>query len=73
MLILIFTSICKVKETPYFQKKTTLPFDDHGARVFASDAGGTVFVLLMYLFVVYLYIGWGVCLFGFFLYRKGYF
>uniref|UniRef100_A0A8B9LVN1 RPTOR independent companion of MTOR complex 2 n=1 Tax=Accipiter nisus TaxID=211598 RepID=A0A8B9LVN1_9AVES len=32
--------IFQVKETPYFQKKTTLPFDDHGARVFASDAGG---------------------------------
>ncbi|KAM9587810.1 rapamycin-insensitive companion of mTOR isoform 1-T1 [Morphnus guianensis] len=32
--------IFQVKETPYFQKKTTLPFDDHGARVFAPDAGG---------------------------------
>ncbi|XP_052634780.1 rapamycin-insensitive companion of mTOR isoform X2 [Harpia harpyja] len=32
--------IFQVKETPYFQKKTTLPFDDHGTRVFAPDAGG---------------------------------
>ncbi|KGL77602.1 Rapamycin-insensitive companion of mTOR, partial [Tinamus guttatus] len=32
--------IFQVKETPYFQKKTTPPFDDHGARVFAPDAGG---------------------------------
>ncbi|KAM6230807.1 rapamycin-insensitive companion of mTOR isoform 2-T2 [Porphyrio hochstetteri] len=33
--------IFQVKETPYFQKKTTPPFDDRGARVFAPDAGGT--------------------------------
>ncbi|KAM7076033.1 rapamycin-insensitive companion of mTOR isoform 1-T1 [Ciconia maguari] len=32
--------IFQVKETPYFQKKTTPPFDDRGARVFAPDAGG---------------------------------
>ncbi|NWS47940.1 RICTR protein, partial [Probosciger aterrimus] len=32
--------IFQVKETPYFQKKTTPPFDDHGAKVFAPDAGG---------------------------------
>ncbi|KAJ7428257.1 hypothetical protein BTVI_01074 [Pitangus sulphuratus] len=32
--------IFQVKETPYFQKKTTPPFDDHGARVFVSDAEG---------------------------------
>ncbi|NXD85276.1 RICTR protein, partial [Halcyon senegalensis] len=32
--------IFQVKETPYFQKKTTPPFDDCGARVFAPDAGG---------------------------------
>ncbi|KAM6289694.1 rapamycin-insensitive companion of mTOR isoform 2-T2 [Aegotheles albertisi] len=31
--------IFQVKETPYFQKKTTPPFDDRGARVFAPDAG----------------------------------
>ncbi|KFW90521.1 Rapamycin-insensitive companion of mTOR, partial [Phalacrocorax carbo] len=33
--------IFQVKETPYFQKKTTPPFDDRGSRVFAPDAGGT--------------------------------
>ncbi|XP_062455410.1 rapamycin-insensitive companion of mTOR isoform X3 [Rhea pennata] len=32
--------IFQVKETPYFQKKTTPPFDDRGARVFAPDVGG---------------------------------
>ncbi|XP_065511623.1 rapamycin-insensitive companion of mTOR isoform X1 [Caloenas nicobarica] len=32
--------IFQVKETPYFQKKTSPPFDDRGARVFAPDAGG---------------------------------
>uniref|UniRef100_A0A672U7J8 RPTOR independent companion of MTOR complex 2 n=1 Tax=Strigops habroptila TaxID=2489341 RepID=A0A672U7J8_STRHB len=32
--------IFQVKETPYFQKKTTPPFDDHGAKVFAPDTGG---------------------------------
>ncbi|NXB80942.1 RICTR protein, partial [Donacobius atricapilla] len=32
--------IFQVKETPYFQKKTTPPFDEHGSRVFTSDAGG---------------------------------
>ncbi|NXF05031.1 RICTR protein, partial [Smithornis capensis] len=32
--------IFQVKETPYFQKKTTPPVDDRGARVFAPDAGG---------------------------------
>uniref|UniRef100_A0A803XKZ2 RPTOR independent companion of MTOR complex 2 n=1 Tax=Meleagris gallopavo TaxID=9103 RepID=A0A803XKZ2_MELGA len=32
--------IFQVKETPYFQKKTTPPFDDRGARVFAPEAGG---------------------------------
>ncbi|NXM74697.1 RICTR protein, partial [Serilophus lunatus] len=32
--------IFQVKETPYFQKKTTPPLDDRGARVFAPDAGG---------------------------------
>ncbi|XP_074021833.1 rapamycin-insensitive companion of mTOR isoform X1 [Numenius arquata] len=32
--------IFQVKETPYFQKKTTPPFDDRGARVFVPDAGG---------------------------------
>ncbi|NXI44412.1 RICTR protein, partial [Galbula dea] len=32
--------IFQIKETPYFQKKTTPPFDDHGARVFAPDVGG---------------------------------
>ncbi|XP_032061257.1 rapamycin-insensitive companion of mTOR isoform X1 [Aythya fuligula] len=32
--------IFQVKETPYFQKKTTPPFDDRGGRVFAPDAGG---------------------------------
>ncbi|XP_009472679.1 PREDICTED: rapamycin-insensitive companion of mTOR [Nipponia nippon] len=32
--------IFQVKETPYFQKKTTPPFDDRGARVFAPNAGG---------------------------------
>ncbi|KAM8984675.1 rapamycin-insensitive companion of mTOR [Guaruba guarouba] len=32
--------IFQVKETPYFQKKTTPPFDDHGAKIFAPDAGG---------------------------------
>ncbi|XP_074788880.1 rapamycin-insensitive companion of mTOR [Athene noctua] len=32
--------IFQVKETPYFQKKTTPPFDDRGARVFAPDSGG---------------------------------
>nr|XP_038025348.1 rapamycin-insensitive companion of mTOR-like isoform X2 [Anas platyrhynchos] len=32
--------IFQIKETPYFQKKTTPPFDDCGSRVFASDAGG---------------------------------
>ncbi|XP_064295454.1 rapamycin-insensitive companion of mTOR isoform X1 [Phalacrocorax carbo] len=31
--------IFQVKETPYFQKKTTPPFDDRGSRVFAPDAG----------------------------------
>ncbi|XP_074021834.1 rapamycin-insensitive companion of mTOR isoform X2 [Numenius arquata] len=31
--------IFQVKETPYFQKKTTPPFDDRGARVFVPDAG----------------------------------
>uniref|UniRef100_A0A8B9PNV4 RPTOR independent companion of MTOR complex 2 n=1 Tax=Apteryx owenii TaxID=8824 RepID=A0A8B9PNV4_APTOW len=34
------SEIFQVKETPYFQKKTTPPFDDRGARVFAPDAGG---------------------------------
>lgn len=48
-----------MKETPYFQKKTTPPFDDRGARVFAPDAGGTGFVPLLYLSAVYLYIGGG--------------
>ncbi|XP_051498332.1 rapamycin-insensitive companion of mTOR isoform X2 [Apus apus] len=33
--------IFQVKETPYFQKKTSPPFDDRGARVFAPDAGGS--------------------------------
>ncbi|XP_014112418.1 PREDICTED: rapamycin-insensitive companion of mTOR isoform X2 [Pseudopodoces humilis] len=32
--------IFQVKETPYFQKKTTPPFDEHGSRVFTSDTGG---------------------------------
>ncbi|XP_049649395.1 rapamycin-insensitive companion of mTOR-like isoform X1 [Accipiter gentilis] len=32
--------IFQVKETPYFQKKTTPPLDDRGARVFAPDAEG---------------------------------
>ncbi|NWU83647.1 RICTR protein, partial [Onychorhynchus coronatus] len=32
--------IFQVKETPYFQKKTTPPLDDRGARVFVPDAGG---------------------------------
>ncbi|NXB23762.1 RICTR protein, partial [Rhagologus leucostigma] len=32
--------IFQVKETPYFQKKTTPPFDEHGSRVFTSDGGG---------------------------------
>uniref|UniRef100_A0A8C3QIE3 RPTOR independent companion of MTOR complex 2 n=1 Tax=Cyanoderma ruficeps TaxID=181631 RepID=A0A8C3QIE3_9PASS len=32
--------IFQVKETPYFQKKTTPPFDEQGSRVFTSDAGG---------------------------------
>ncbi|NXB07490.1 RICTR protein, partial [Cnemophilus loriae] len=32
--------IFQVKETPYFQKKTTPPLDEHGSRVFTSDAGG---------------------------------
>uniref|UniRef100_A0A8C8EA23 RPTOR independent companion of MTOR complex 2 n=1 Tax=Otus sunia TaxID=257818 RepID=A0A8C8EA23_9STRI len=32
--------IFQVKETPYFQKKTTPPFDDHGTRGFAPDAEG---------------------------------
>ncbi|XP_040399238.1 rapamycin-insensitive companion of mTOR-like isoform X1 [Cygnus olor] len=34
------SEIFQIKETPYFQKKTTPPFDDRGSRVFASDAGG---------------------------------
>ncbi|NWU21634.1 RICTR protein, partial [Dyaphorophyia castanea] len=32
--------IFQVKETPYFQKKTSPPFDEHGSRVFTSDGGG---------------------------------
>ncbi|XP_039203875.1 rapamycin-insensitive companion of mTOR isoform X1 [Crotalus tigris] len=32
--------IFQVKETPYFQKKTILSFDDRGTRVFAQDAAG---------------------------------
>ncbi|NXU55877.1 RICTR protein, partial [Turnix velox] len=32
--------IFQVKETPYFQKKTTPPFDDRGTRGFVPDAGG---------------------------------
>uniref|UniRef100_A0A670YLD4 RPTOR independent companion of MTOR complex 2 n=1 Tax=Pseudonaja textilis TaxID=8673 RepID=A0A670YLD4_PSETE len=32
--------IFQVKETPYFQKKTMISYDDRGTRVFAQDASG---------------------------------
>lgn len=66
---LIVSGMFQVKETPYFQKKTTPPFDDHGARVFAPEAGGIFFLfcnflfLFLFMLVGFNCLGWFFCLF----------